>query len=194
MHSSSSATSSKVTKKKTIMDRFRLKKSIRREAPTLHDRPLSDEISTQDTLAVLLNADPSRSLPATPLARKRAENIYFSPPESPVTDPETPLSPDSPANVVTVPVEVNSMRDETSDVTSPCSSSPSIGTKKDVEMDIKNFEEQHSMWDKIRKALESDEPVFAHDLSYDILPKQDQEWMNESTGMEQLRAFLTVCD
>lgn len=180
-HQKASAGSSKVTKRKTIMERFRLKRSnvptplqIRKEQPLHYDRPLSDEIP-KDTLVALEDVVPSCSLPATPLARKRSDPDNFS---SEFSDPETVSTP----NVVTVPVEINY-----------------VVVKEDKELyygepelqeassDVKRFQERQFVWDQIRENLESDEVICAHSVS-------DQELANHLSGLEQLRAFLAICD
>lgn len=187
------------------MDRFKLRRSnappplrISTKEPPFPHRPMSlvDDEIPRDTLAALEDVVPSRSLPATPLARKRTDPLLFSPPESPkFTDPETPLlTPDSPATAVTIPVEINYV---------PVSGGAAEGNHDDegqkeisshyVPEAVVKFQERLFIWDQIRESLESDD--CPHDMSYyDVLPKEDQEWMEHTSGVEQLRAFLAVCD
>lgn len=257
------------TKRKTIMERLKLRKSntptalkIRTESstePQLHDRPLSmiDDEIPKDTLEALLDVMPSRSLPASPLVKKRSDTVNFSPPESPLfIDPLLSLPPSLPTSV---PVEVYSFTfpetDEKADTSTaividelstntneeatvstvmdqPSTSADSTATpaividepptpNNDAESDpvpkqesspevittskdakeiesspkvtaVKEIEEKVYIWDKIREILhESDQPS---NISYDSLPKEEQVWMEHSSGLEQLRAFLDVCD
>lgn len=191
------------------MDRFKLRRSnappplqISTKEPPFHDRPLSliDDEIPRDTLAALEDVVPSQSLPATPLARKRLDPVHFSSPES--ADPETPLTPDSPTTVITIPVEINyipvngGMPEDNHEDNIRDSDSKEISAhvKQHVPEAIRKFRERQFVWDKIREYLEAEEEACAHDLSYDVLPKEDQEWMEHSSGMDQLRAFLAVCD
>lgn len=241
------------------MDRLKLRRSnapvplnIRNESdqhPThLHDRPLSliDDQVPRDTLEALLDFVPSRSLPATPLAKKRLDVMQFSPPESPMftgpespgpeslmfTGPESPgpespgpgspgtespgtespgpeshgpessgpesllSSPELPTNSVTMPVGVpgEDLGDVTVAMSEPVGSHmPTVEHTPSEE--IKIFQERNFIWDKIHEVLEeSDKVTSASDMSYDSLPIQDQDWLNHSSGLEQLRAFLAVCD
>lgn len=178
------------------MERFRLKRSnapaplqIRKEfneRPLHHDRPLSDEIP-KDTLVALEDIVPSCSLPATLLAGKRSASTRSSSPESLMfSDPETALTPNSPANL---PVEVNYVPVKEDEA---ANEELRYGETKQQEVpsDIERFQERRFVWDQIRENLESDEVVCAHSVSCE----EDQELMNHSTGLEQLRAFLAVCD
>jgi hypothetical protein len=167
------------------MEKFRLKRSnppsplqIRRglqEQPQYPNRPLSDDIP-KDMLAALDDIVPSRSLPATPLTKKRSDPTHFSSPESPVfTDPVTPDSP-----TMAIPVEVNDVS--------------ASGVANDGRLEHINKQDEsekikgrHFVWDKIRENLDSDE---VYSQSYE----EEQEWMNHSSGLEQLRAFLAVCN
>ena len=188
-HQKAPARSSKIIKRKTIMERLRLKRSnvpaplqIRKEfneQSLKHDRPLSDEIP-QDTLAALEDVIPSRSLPATPLTRKRSDPTNLSSPESPVlTDPETPNSP----AVMTVPVEV-------SPVNHAAEAETTFRKQQEASNKIEKFNERKFVWDEIREKLQSADVV---GVSHDLV-EEHQEWMIPSSGLEQLRAFLAVCD
>ena len=194
--SSALSLGSKITKKKSIMDRFRLRRSnappplqIRQEDPPHHSRPLSlvdDETIPPDTLAVLVDVVPSRSLPATPLSKRR--HVELSPPESPLsTAPE-------PDNVVAVPIPVPTPMpsSETSKGnTEKRQSSPPSETAANA---TQKFRDQ-SLWDKIRDILESDDTACEITTSsYAQVPEQDQPWLRHSNALEQLRAFLSVCD
>lgn len=187
--------------------------------PQFHNRPLSlhgDEIQ-KDTLEALLDVMPSRSLPATPLAKKRSDHINLSPPESPAFD--KPPSP--PAIMTTVPVvEINYHPPvESTDPTvesgyeKPLSNTGSNGVELPAQEQVSSVEPEQTSaanlnnevqkiltkeytWDKVREVLqEADKNHCALDISYDVLPKDDeQEWLQHLNGIEQLRAFLAVCD
>ena len=185
---STSTAHSKITKKKSIMDRFRLRKSSAHppiqigkefdEGSSHQNRPLSltEDEFPKNTLAALVDIVPSRSLPATPLAKKRFISEESSPPESPtLADPGTP---DSAAGVM---VEVHV--------------SPRELRTSDGEELVPEVHETSFTWDIIRHSLESEEAVMSEcAMSYDQLPEQSREWMKHSSALEQLRAFLAASD
>lgn len=196
--------------------------------PQLHNRPLSlneDEIPT-DTLEALLDVMPSRSLPATPLTKKRADHLNLSPPDSPIFDnpPSTPSTP--PASVTTVPaIEIhhsppvektieNGFEEPSASnnqeqpaiiiVETPAAPvTPAASTVEPeqvsaaemaISSEVQKILQQEYTWDRIREVLQEADN-HGDNVSYDILPKQDdQEWLQHSNGVDQLRAFLAVCD
>ncbi len=189
------------------------------EEPRLHHRPLSltDEQVPMDALEVLLDAMPSRSLPATPLAKKRSETVNYSPPVSPMfAEPTSPAS-----NTVSVPVEINSSSGSL-DVKNEDAMIMNSNEESLVNVDTQHVEEptgtemdvpftgyivakesqkdpdpsQESLssfkeltWNEIREILKVSDQTQCN-----ILPNEDQEWTKHSSGIEQLRAFLAVCD
>lgn len=188
-HQKASARSSKITKRKTIMERLRLRRSNVpaplqigkefNEQSLKHDRPLSDEIP-QDVLTALEDVVPSRSLPATPLVRKRSDPTpHLSSPETP--DPETP---NSPACVMSVPVEVSYPPVNNDAAEQDSTSGKHLGAPSEIE----RFNDRQFVWDEIREKLLSDDTVASEEY------QENQEWMAPSSGLEQLRAFLAVCD
>lgn len=171
--------------------------------PRLHDRPLSltDEQMPKDSLEALLDALPSRSLPATPLAKKRSETVNYSPPVSPMFTEPT-VSPSS--NII--PVEINFSSDNLDEIAniadetiikshkeSSTTSNKEVVSASQEDVDPQQiFLNRELAWDKIREVLQVSS-LFSNE-SYDMLPVEDQEWMKSSSGLEQLRAFLAVCD
>lgn len=183
--------------------------------PRQQHRPLSltDEQVPMDALEVLLDAMPSMSLPATPLAKKRSETVNYSPPLSPMFA-EPVASPTSIA--VSMPILssgdsldeniMDSNDDIVESVKQDLPATPEIEASacsaKDVQGGtdsdqgavsyLKESQEIGSTWDKIREVLQvSDQTQSA---SSEMLQNEDQEWMEHSSGLEQLRAFLAVCD
>ena len=160
------------------------------EEPRFHNRPLSliDEQvpMPMDALEALLESQPSRSLPTTPLAKKRSENVNYCPPISPVFAEST----ESPTNnvLISVPAEIHCSEDEKKSVGAPCLTSASIHSEPRQEP--VQLKKEISAWDQIRELLlKSDQTQPA--LSGN---SEGQEWAKHSTGIEQLRAFLSVCD
>lgn len=157
---------------------------------------------------------PSRSLPATPLTKKRSEHLNLSPPETPIFDTPTPSSPPASATVIVVPqIEVNSLPPDdeinteekipqenkveapTIEVVRPDIATASADAAAEVQ---ELLQKRCTQWNKVQEVLqEADSNGLPLDegMSYDVLPKQDDEvWMQHSSGIEQLRAFLSVCD
>ena len=140
------------------------------------------------------------------------ESPVFTGPESPVfTDPESlgpespgpesPLSsPELPTSSVTLPVDDDLPDENSHDVTVVAMDVPVGSHSKPVTTvqpseEIKRFQERNFVWDKIHEVLEeSEKATSTSEKSYDSLPDQDQDWLTHSNGLEQLRAFLAVCD
>ena len=76
-----------------------------------------------------------------------------------------------------------------SDVEKPKEQSKEDSVAKDNEMT--EFQKQKFTWDEIRVLLEESDET--NDVSCDSLPAEDQVWMKQPCGIEQLRAFLVVC-
>lgn len=196
------------------MERFRLRrhnapaplkirKDSNEEPPQLHSRPLSliDNEVPKDTLEVLLDAMPSRSLPATPLARKRSDHQQFYPPEPPIsinvmsaltaTVPVVEVNCSSPLEHPNITVEDYSSHANSNEKHME-SGSTDITKEKFVAVssEVKKVQEAKYIWDEIREILLSSEQSETQ-CALDNPPIEDLE---HASGLEQLRAFLSVCD
>lgn len=202
----------------------------------------------RDALEVLLDANPSRSLPATPLAKRRSNPLLFNPTDEPMfVDPMMTLPANLPKLSITVPPEdfIDPPKDlagiqfmplpppEISDeglihgepssnkITSaipgasievvkvdelqtaskeqpqrviPIAVTESVATSQ-VKKDANRYVIKDAAWEKIRNVLSKDSDKNIVPPSYDMLPKQNhQSWLNASSGIEGLRAFLDMSD
>ncbi len=170
------------------------------EGPALHNnRPLSmieDETPNLDFLETLLDVAPCRSLPATPLARKRSD-IY--PPGKDISFPsissvvdESVVSGDDVlhnlSDITTTSVESNEQLNSDYPVNKLQHSDVNTVTEVNIAT------EKGSTWDEVREFLHQKTSASTPSLPSDILSSDDQIWMKQSCGIEQLRVFLTVCD
>lgn len=235
--------------------------------PHLHsNRPLSmvDNTLTEDALDVLLDSKPSRSLPASPLAKRRNNPSSFCPSEElafvdptmtlettlttlshstpavdfighpaedfeylPAPPPETfvcmhspPASdgasgdglvftesscnkstdavPDMQASVEVLTMDTEETAcEENEALMPPVASQPPQETSRALDEAKSSCGIKYATWEAIREALSKDSDDKWSDvvpLSYDVLPKQDQSWLNASSGMEGLRVFLQMVD
>ena len=97
-----------------------------------------------------------------------------------------------------VPVKVNSDM-----LLQPSQDVSIFDTESDIKPNMDDFVpnceviNREFTWDVIKEVLEESDKIngiSVHNISYDILPEEEQVWMQESCGIEQLRAFLAVCD
>ena len=194
--------------KKSIIGKLKLRKravpaasSVQKEPGEVHiaqthDRPLSltQEDLPLDTVEVLLDAMPSQSLPATPLARKRSLEVNITPPDSPTfvdqsSFPSTPLEMEK--EIIEDDIENEIIEHEAENVTGYAGIKAPI-----LESESREILEKKYTWDMIRDVLqEADNSTVNVDVSCTVIvPEQNVEWMQLSTATEQLRVFLSVCD
>lgn len=198
--------------RKSIMDRFRFRRhnappplKMREQSssnePQLANRPLSlnENEVPQDTLKALVDTLPSHSLPATPLTKKKLDQLSISPPESPTyNDPAVTPSPVDVGIIPTIEIGVKDPNVISSDQpsldvhnTTAKESVSTVKVEQSSSKEVEKLKQQEYIWDKIREVLQEADN---DDMSYNTLPEENQEWMQHSSGIEQLRAFLAVCD
>lgn len=175
------------------MDRLRIRRSpaSRTRGDSLPEQQMSErpqslhnDEASQDALEVLLDDMPSVSLPATPLTKRREDPVNFSPPSSPHSvDVEMLLGEDtsSPRNSQ-LPTQKPVFTYETP-------ASETLDSEENVGIALEKFKLQRFTWDEINEILESQ----SSETNHDVLPEEGI-WTTKSSGIEQLRAFLEVCD
>lgn len=158
---------------------------------------LSEDLTVTTSLEVYGGEPPPspRSLPATPLSKKREQREQYSSPEhesvptSPlaVTEIKAVSSP-SPENTKPAP-PVKKV------VFTPEPSPPVTRVTvpvKPVEAPVPEFLQRRFVFDDIRDFLDS-LPERTEEPSYEQLPPEEETWLDKPTGVEQLREFLAVC-
>ena len=150
-------------------------------------RPVS--MMTPTKLEPVVEPPPTpRSLPNTPLTKKREP----SPPQSPLSLEYT-ASPSEESH--SIPSHTSTPARELS----PGVETSETGPKEPVRLAptgakpaIPEFLSKRYTWDDIKEFLES-LPEKSKGYSYEELPPEENSWEDRPTGVEQLRQFLAVC-
>ena len=161
---------------------------------------LSEDLPPTTSLYPFVEPPPSpRSLPATPLSKKREQleaastsPQYSSPehesvPTSPLAITEIkapapePVKPVPPVRVVFKP-----------EPSPPSAARQATEPVKPVKAPVPEFLQQRFVFDDIRDFLDS-LPERTVEPSYERLPPEDETWLDRPTGVEQLREFLAIC-